>query len=391
MIKNLLLILVTCMLGDRIYAVQPFVDAKVSWVLVQSLDMLNESNHKHVAIGERFSEWGKLSESTTINSLQALDLSRASWSDISQLPLHKCTSLKLLKLPTGSTGHYVIKLASVTTLEEVHLPGTFATDQDVAQLLAKSKALHSLDLVGSVLLRGNPFAGVKPDKLRHISVARCTGITAEGITDIAKFETLTSFDCAQCEITDNDLALLTRCTSLEWLALAGCSRLTGLGLKLLSKLQRLSVLNLSFLAQLDNDDYCSIADVTALTHLTAAGTKVADQSITSILKRARLEFLDLANCPNIRGTFLADQSVWIDGLKCLVLSNCPLAKGALGALADVKIDTIDLSGVDNFTHVALADLYPLRHLSKLRIARTDFVDFPNEPEFAGNQQSKQST
>lgn len=100
-------------------------------------------------------------------------------------------------------------------------------------------------------------------------------------------------DSALAEILDDS----TRCSSLQDLSIAGCCSLTCIGLEPLSKLTKLTKLDVSRLRQAVTDDnLAAVLSRNTLSELRASGTDLSSASMEAMLQSKLLHYADISFC-----------------------------------------------------------------------------------------------
>ncbi len=141
-------------------------------------------------------------------------------------------------------------------------------------------------------------------------------------------------------VVDDDLKHLNPPRAVQNLAF-GRTKVTDVGVKRLSDLNRLRWLDMSFTGATD-DGFTKLKDCVDLQRLNLEGTGISDQSADIIAKFSNLEELDLS------GTAITDVSVAklsnLKQLKILWLTNTAISDSCLVALQDLsKLEFLEVS------------------------------------------------
>ena len=119
-------------------------------------------------------------------------------------------------------------------------------------------------------------------------VRRAPSLTVLHMTDVTSLS-----DSALEEILDDS----SRPSSLEDLSIAGCSSLTPRGIEPLSKLSKLTKLDVSRLRQAVTDDnLTAVLSGNTLTELRASGTDLTSASMDALLQSKLLHYVDISFC-----------------------------------------------------------------------------------------------
>jgi hypothetical protein len=124
-----------------------------------------------------------------------------------------------------------LKLISVhfPRLEEFFCPGS-VTDTGLENLVQRAP-LKLLDLTGCKNVTEKGLREVsKLGTLTSLNLSGCRETMHAGLGEVAKLRTLTSLNLSGCELTDDSLSELSKLGALTSLTLTGCYQLSGAGL-----------------------------------------------------------------------------------------------------------------------------------------------------------------
>ncbi|GMH43879.1 hypothetical protein BSKO_11813 [Bryopsis sp. KO-2023] len=263
-------------------------------------------------------------------------------------------------------------------------------------------------------------------RLTALDVSRCTNVTDQGwrsIAEISKLEelhmqgcwrlrklktsslsSLTFLNLSGCvRVSNSALGSMSSLVRLETLDLSLCSSVTGAGLRKLACIESLTKIDLSEMKHLGDEDAKGLGAVTSLTELTLGECALTDVGISSLAGLTRLHSLDLMSLPLLGMalsvlrtlTWLRCESCYnmdddtpffiaqLSNLQALALPSC-IEIGSDG-IANLVILTglteLDLSDVPELDDDAIEHLSGLKALTSLDLSGAHWGGFT---EFTDN-------
>lgn len=147
-----------------------------------------------------------------------------------------------------------------------------------------------------------------------------------------------------CDITDNDIALLPDATFLKEIYFINCPNLTGDFVQSLVRYPRLTTIVLRDNPQLTDVDFSVLADHPRLRFLSVARCEnITEQSLVTISRLKRLEWLEISFSSNVTDTVLSKLSI-LRHLKYLSLGRCSsVSARGIKTLHELPLTSISLS------------------------------------------------
>lgn len=176
-------------------------------------------------------------------------------------------------------------------------------------------------------------------------------------------------------ITSNDLAALSKLTSLRNLNLLCCREITDAGLAHLANLVNLTDLDISFCHNFGNP---GLAYLTKLVQLTSINLECCDQitdiGLTHLSKLTNLKKINFAHCEQITDSGLAhlnnlSKPISLTLIACKHISDTGLVY--LGELTNLSV--LNLGDCDKITDVGLSHLSRLTHLTFLNLEKCNRI------------------
>ncbi|MES2793077.1 MAG: hypothetical protein V4719_25925 [Planctomycetota bacterium] len=254
-------------------------------------------------------------------------------------PLKKLTSLSVTWTNIGDTGAQHI--GSLTGLTSLRLSLSEITDKGM-ESLANLKQLNTLDLSSD-------------------------SITDKGLEHIQFLKQLSDLDLSSHKITDAGLRHLSALTMLTKIRL-NCEKINGPGLKHLTGLTHLKELSIDT-ADLADDGLQHLSQCKSLTSLRIIGARHAtDKGLKDLSQLTNLDMLNMSNS-GITAAGLKELQPLIN-LKSLYLVNCPIADAGVSDLQSLKnLNSLDLDGTQ-ISDAAIPELAKLTDLRSLSLKRT---------------------
>lgn len=187
--------------------------------------------------------------------------------------------------------------------------------------------------------------------LQRIVVDRCEKPSKERMTKWAGLSKLQALEfCSDGSITASHVELIATIPSLESVGFNACYNLQGSCIRVLSRLQKLRVIDLTQTQTTDADlkDLSSMPDLQSLSLRFCQ--KVSDAGVREIAALKKLQVLDLSNCPEITD----------------------IGAAKLGSLT--QLEDLDISDCFKLTDGCLKSLSGLTRLLSLRIDRCKVSD-----------------
>eukprot|EP00854_Cymbomonas_tetramitiformis_P022759 gene22759-27478_t len=227
--------------------------------------------------GCRVTDAGVSSSLLALTALTALDL-RCHLVSTAALPrLAACPALHSLSLNSCRPGHGVDPVVVPPALTRLDISGCSQIPEAQLLALASLPRLASLDLSHCRLgvtdgLLAALAASPSIASLTSLNIAKCNGLTANGLASLTPLAHLASLNLDKCNtaVTDATLvALAHSLTVLTALSLQVCRRVSLAGLRALATLPHLTDFNLAYCNQIEDDA------IKALTHQSTSGGSVA--------------------------------------------------------------------------------------------------------------------
>ena len=114
-----------------------------------------------------------------------------------------------------------------------------------------------------------------------------------GLKDVAKLKQLLYLNLGATQITDASLNEMTRLQKLSHLNLSRCETITDVGLKELAELTQLTVLRLYGCTQITDESLRELATLNKLSYLDLQGTRITDTGLKELAELTQLSRLDL--------------------------------------------------------------------------------------------------
>lgn len=298
------------------------------------------------------------------DTLQHINLWRCGFIADALADLPNLTSLRTLCLAnTSLTDHDMTAIGLLSTLEELDIAATRASDAGVAHLAA----LHNLRVLG---LSGTKMSAASLSTLRHLTYLEDLGLGEiplddEAIQLLAAFSRLHTlgFACAP-GVQPASLQALQALPALVELSVVALPPNSLIYLVALSNLEWLWI----------NGSELNAADIAALQHLpklrglSLFRTSVSDEGWAALGRLKNLRTLSLYGS-NIRDKHL-EGLIGLTNLRELDLARTQMSDGGLPALSKMThLEELNISDTE-VGHLALSYLPALQQLEQLRVIRT---------------------
>lgn len=234
-----------------------------------------------------------------LSNLAALELPRAPITNHFLQSLSELRALTLLNVTQCSaiTDEGIQTLSALVALQVLHMgDGLFLLQQAGVRSLSLLGALNTLKFHGEIDQQAVPLLA-SLTSLTWLDLAYCSRLTDNAVQSISALTLLTSLALNGCRyITNQAVQSLSVLTSLTNLDLAGCKGITGnVGVQSLSVLNLLNTLHLP--TRINDSAVLSLSTLTALTTLRLSGCKlITDQAVNSLTALTSLTTLDLTGC-----------------------------------------------------------------------------------------------
>ncbi len=368
-------------------------------------------------IANNLEQLAPLKLSAEMAALVVKQLESRAWLDLDALRcLSGCTlyELELPGLLQHSAADCMAAIASHAELERLDISSASTLTAGALAPLPGLRALRELNLSGCTSLTDGEWPGpcggaggdadslhpapspraqirAPPARLRSpptrsplACAAALAHVSGLGSLQMLKLDSIP-------RLTDDGVAKLEKLTSLRWLSVAGCPELgaaaaasigrLGSSLRYLSaqkcsrfddaalphllQLKQLHTLKLGWCFRLTAKGLARLAELTTLTSLDVAHTKLDDAALVSLSPLRKLRELCL------RGTCVSDQGVCRIGgmrsLEALSLQLCAVTSNAAPGLLQLpRLRELDLANTE-IGDAGLAALVPLRRLESLSL------------------------
>ena len=270
----------------------------------------------------------------------------------------------------GDSEEKRVVAVDLATLECVEFRGGTAssytlTDTEWRTLQTREQP-YELSLV-NVSLRDDHFWRLTGNEaIRSLRIEGAHTLTDDVVRYLAQLPNLERLILMDCSVTNVAIAKLSEISSLRWLELRRCEKLTGPGLAPLGKQSSLEELHLEGIGDLRGVDFQPLLALKRLRGLTLCGGGIFNQDLKQLSVLSSLESLTLS-CPNVTG----------DGVR--ELRNLPNLRAVAlhcGGIQDdvaksiLMISTLrdlNLSGCHQIGDSALTDLGTMQSLRGLEL------------------------
>lgn len=193
-------------------------------------------------------------------------------------------------------------LSFLTNITELFLGGCTISDNGILSISTLKLLSHLA--VNETLISDNGLIQIcnNFDKIIYLNLFDCVNISDYGMSSIWKLQNLCHLNISGCEgISDISLAFISRTmeNSLSELLLAG-NNITDKGLQFISKLSKLTLLNLSNCHKITDTGLDHIAKLPNLIDLDLYFCyRITNKGLNLISSLPKLEQLDIRMCPEI--------------------------------------------------------------------------------------------
>lgn len=300
-------------------------------------------------------------------ALTKLDLSNITCKDEGIHGIDKLTNLESISIKCSEdVGNETLKsMKNLKRLVELDVSMSGVTDDGIAHIqhlpyvsflgMAGGKLTNkSLKHVSALKeLRYIDFPqSLKDEDLRHLQDLvklrnlRLGNVTDEGMSWVARLNSVRSLDFSRSKITDKTLAILSNYAKLKELNLSGTD-ITDLGLTHIGKLTKLQMINLS-------------------------NTEVSDIGLASISNLINLKSIDLENCVQFQDAGLVCLRL-LSSLRWLNLNNSRVGDAGLAHIRGLRAMRALRLGSTLITDEGAAHLSGLTSLEVLDLSCTDIT------------------
>ncbi len=159
--------------------------------------------------------------------------------------------------------------------------------------------LKNISSIKAISLHGTPVTNeglkqlrsiISPDLLKILDLSE-TKITGRGLIHLSEVNGLAMLDLSDTDFSDDDVKVLAKMKSLEYVSLAGTS-ISNRGLEQLKLLPNLTSLYLGR-TKITDEGLLVIAEMKPLRDLSLAETSVTDAGLTQLITDSMLEKIDL--------------------------------------------------------------------------------------------------
>ncbi len=252
-------------------------------------------------------------------------------------------------------------LRSLSELRLLHCNGSGLTSAALAPLRG-TRTLTHLDLSGDDVTDDWLQVVGTLSCLKRLSLAGCSRLTGSGLRSIARLSSLTELSLAACSLDDGDLAVVEGLTELSHLDL-GASRLTGAVLERLSALAALTHLQVSSCTLLTDAALAALERLPALTHL--------DLSRCRSVTGEALRVPPSLGCLNLSYSGLSDvglEHLDLRAVSVLDLSGCRVTdKGLVHLTRSKRLRSLDLTNCHGITDRGLLSLADVPSLAEIKL------------------------
>lgn len=209
-------------------------------------------------------------------------------------------------------------------------------------------------------------------KFKKITILDLTisSITNEGLKEVGFLIDLKTLDLSYNKnITDSGFLHLFRLTTISQLSLCCCFRLLdkSSGLNNVSKLTSLTSLDLDH-THISDSGASSLSNLVNLTFLSLSGSP-SITSLSFISKLRKMSHLNISNCCSLFDEELVHLAN-LTNMRVLKMRNCNFdGKGFRFLSMLTNIDLLDLSNVDDFSDIGLSHLIYFRKMTLLILTR----------------------
>lgn len=246
-----------------------------------------------------------------------------------------------------------------------------ALNANCLEMIGRMRRLQELKLTRST---------VKSSWLSHITSLPLislglsgTPITDKAIKHILKIRSLQSLEIGDTEITDEGLKMLSASGSIQNLSLSVGRRITNDGIKYVSKMPQLRVLELDDAVSLDGKCLAYLRESKHLQYLNLENMKLTREDLQHLTALKHLLLLDLTNCQLDDESF--EPITEILTLRVLDIAGNEISDKSLIALSKIPLVRVVLKGCPNVTEGGIAKLQAALPKCKLvYAARTKFAE-----------------
>ncbi|CCD18751.1 hypothetical protein, conserved [Trypanosoma vivax Y486] len=278
---------------------------------------------------------------TTSGSLTHLNLTECSrLTDVE--PLASIKTLEQVNLSGSFPGvRGLAALGSLPRLRELNLKHTAVTD-DCLKTLSASKTLVRLFLVDCRRLTDvTPL--VKISSLQVVDLSDCSGIT-KGMGGFGTLSGLYALSLTGTALTDEQLQELCASQSLESLSIKRCKLLTDVGvLGFVTTLRELDMSECDGVAR----GFCSFSALRELRSLYMTFTCVTNECLCEISKCPQLVKLSVAGCKKLTDISCLSQVHTLEDLNVNMCEHIEDGLGVLGGLEELRTLRMSFTAVGN--------------------------------------------
>jgi len=377
--------------ASKLLALKKFSVENSRYFSESALELLSEiPNLEHIELLE-CSTIAHLHDLVNIRKLKHLRIDPDD--DLSLAPLVACKQLTKLDL-SGSKDiddSWIEPLAELTSLEDLNLTSSSVSDEGIESLavlpnlkilnLDKCKKftgvcfdafpdnhpLEELSLSTSGVNDEGLAACKKFTNLKKLMLFQNPALVGSGFSCLADLRKLTYLYCPKTNITDEHLKLLDGIETLETVWLYGCKKVSGRGLKYLTKSQGVSQLSLNYCKLIDSPDLEVVGKFKNLKNLYLGQTRIRSDGIQHISGLEKLERLNIGE--NIWLDDSAFENFTAPSLKTIFLgSNLRLTDKTLEHLAKMPdLEFVSVTATENLTGTGFAALAGSGKLKSIRV------------------------
>lgn len=263
-------------------------------------------------------------------------------------------------------------LEHVDGIEELVIDGASRIDGSGLRVLEKLDKLERLEISGARRMSEDNLAPVwKLKGLESLTISRCPALTFESSAAIGDLAELRRLDISGTGVSDSGVKPVSNLNKLAVLNLSGCASLTNDGLDQLSGMKLLRSLNLKFCSGLEASKFASVMKKFTRIQELALGSLFDDEALKGLA--------DMKNLVDLNVSIESRGDNWMHwyiaasrrsyATKIDVSDHYKIGDDGIAGLAGVQqISTINLQGCFAVTNNGIEKLKNLPNLRSLNLS-----------------------